>query len=211
MIILITSIQFKLACIGLFYVFGLLCLTEFNRLIEHKSSVSYLIFTAIYFLFSFGSITFQDGNIINEVSQIFHVISIFVNLFLIKDLFSQKELPNLISNQFINTTFYITSGFVFLILIAFNFGEYNSQLILGIFLLIWTNDSFAYIIGKNFGKQKLFLSISPKKNSRRFFGRCFFCSNWQLFYRKSSPFTKLYKLVNHKRFNQCIWNPRRLG
>ena len=175
-IILITSIQFKLACIGLFYVFGLLCLTEFNRLIEHKSFVSYLIFTAIYFLFSFGSITFQDGNIINEVSQIFHVISIFVNLFLIKDLFSQKELPNLISNQFINTTFYITSGFVFLILIAFNFGEYNSQLILGIFLLIWTNDSFAYIIGKNFGKQKLFLSISPKKTVEGFLGGVFFAA-----------------------------------
>jgi phosphatidate cytidylyltransferase len=173
-ILLITCIQHKYACIGLFYIFGLVCLTEFNRLIKQKSSVSYLIFTLIFLLFSFGGFLFNKSEIINQLSQIFHVLSIFVNLFLIRDLFSSRELPNLLSNQFINTTFYITSGFIFLILIAFNFGDYNPQIILGIFLLIWTNDSFAYLIGKNFGKQKLFVSISPKKTIEGFLGGVFF-------------------------------------
>ena len=175
-IILITCIQNKYVCIGLFYVFGLVCLMEFNRLIKQKSSVSYLIFTSIYILFSLGEILFGTGEVINQLSQIFHVLGIFVNLFLIRDLFSSKELPNLISNQFINTTFYISSGFVFLILIAFNFGDYNPQIILGIFMLIWTNDSFAYIVGKNFGKQKLFSSISPKKTVEGFLGGVFFAA-----------------------------------
>ncbi len=176
MIILITCIQNKYVCIGLFYVFGLVCLMEFNRLIKQKSSVSYLIFTGIYILFSLGEILFGTGEVINQLSQIFHVLGIFVNLFLIRDLFSSKELPNLISNQFINTTFYISSGFVFLILMAFNFGDYNPQIILGIFMLIWTNDSFAYIVGKNFGKQKLFSSISPKKTVEGFLGGVFFAA-----------------------------------
>jgi|TARA_B110000971_G_scaffold51434_1_gene52006 phosphatidate cytidylyltransferase len=149
---------------------------EFNRLIKQKSSVSYLIFTSIYILFSLGEILFGTGEVINQLSQIFHVLGIFVNLFLIRDLFSSKELPNLISNQFINTTFYISSGFVFLILIAFNFGDYNPQIILGIFMLIWANDSFAYIVGKNFGKQKLFSSISPKKTVEGFLGGVFFAA-----------------------------------
>jgi len=175
-IILITCIQNKYVCIGLFYVFGLVCLMEFNRLIKQKSSVSYLIFTSIYILFSLGEILFGTGEVINQLSQIFHVLGIFVNLFLIRDLFSSKELPNLISNQFINTTFYISSGFVFLILIAFNFGDYNPQIILGIFMLIWANDSFAYIVGKNFGKQKLFSSISPKKTVEGFLGGVFFAA-----------------------------------
>ena len=173
-ILLITCIQHKYACIGLFYIFGLVCLTEFNRLIKQKSSVSYLIFTLIFLLFSFGGFLFNKSEIINQLSQIFHVLSIFVNLFLIRDLFSSRELPNLLSNQFINTTFYISCGFIFLILIAFNFGDYNPQIILGIFLLIWTNDSFAYLIGKNFGKQKLFVSISPKKTIEGFLGGVFF-------------------------------------
>jgi phosphatidate cytidylyltransferase len=34
---------------------------------------------------------------------------------------------------------------------------------IGMFLLIWTNDSFAFLTGKFFGKRKLFERISPKK------------------------------------------------
>lgn len=34
---------------------------------------------------------------------------------------------------------------------------------IGMFLLIWTNDTFAYLTGKYFGKTKLFERISPKK------------------------------------------------
>ena len=186
-ILLITCIQHKYACIGLFYIFGLVCLTEFNRLIKQKSSVSYLIFTLIFLLFSFGGFLFNKSEIINQLSQIFHVLSIFVNLFLIRDLFSSRELPNLLSNQFINTTFYISSGFIFLILIAFNFGDYNPQIILGIFLLIWTNDSFAYLIGKNFGKQKLFASISPKKTIEGFLGGVFFSAIGSYFIALLAP------------------------
>lgn len=42
------------------------------------------------------------------------------------------------------------------------------------FILIWVNDSFAYFIGKNFGAQKLFPSISPKKTVEGFLGGLFF-------------------------------------
>jgi phosphatidate cytidylyltransferase len=40
----------------------------------------------------------------------------------------------------------------------------------GTFVLIWTNDSFAYLVGKNFGKTKLFERISPKKTIEGFLG-----------------------------------------
>jgi phosphatidate cytidylyltransferase len=35
--------------------------------------------------------------------------------------------------------------------------------ILGVLLLTWTNDTFAYLIGKQIGRRKLFERISPKK------------------------------------------------
>ena len=41
--------------------------------------------------------------------------------------------------------------------------EYNGQVILGIFLIIWSNDTGAYFSGKAFGKRKLFERISPNK------------------------------------------------
>ena len=36
-------------------------------------------------------------------------------------------------------------------------------LIMGIFILIWVNDTFAYLVGRSIGRTKLFPSVSPKK------------------------------------------------
>ena len=42
--------------------------------------------------------------------------------------------------------------------------------ILGVFLLVWTNDTFAYLSGNLFGKHKLYEKISPKKTWEGFAG-----------------------------------------
>ena len=39
-----------------------------------------------------------------------------------------------------------------------------------IFVLIWTNDTCAFVFGKSFGKRKLFERISPKKTVEGFLG-----------------------------------------
>ena len=41
--------------------------------------------------------------------------------------------------------------------------SYQFELILGVFIIIWINDTMAYIIGKNTGKHKLMKQVSPKK------------------------------------------------
>ena len=41
---------------------------------------------------------------------------------------------------------------------------------LAIFILIWTNDTFAYLTGMAIGRHKLFARISPKKSWEGFFG-----------------------------------------
>lgn len=48
-------------------------------------------------------------------------------------------------------------------LIAFRGGGYEPNLIMGVLLLVWVNDIFAYFIGSRFGKHKLFPRVSPKK------------------------------------------------
>ena len=55
-------------------------------------------------------------------------------------------------------------------MIPFTKGEYNPHILISILILIWVNDSFAFLIGKNFGKQKLFKSVSPKKTVEGFIG-----------------------------------------
>ena len=63
---------------------------------------------------------------------------------------------------------YIVPSMVFLTLIPKQFGNYDTLVLLFVFILMWVNDSFAFLIGKNFGKQKLFEKISPKKTVEGF-------------------------------------------
>src|SRR5690606_3819133 len=42
-------------------------------------------------------------------------------------------------------------------------GEYNHRLPLGFMLILWGNDTGAYLVGKFLGKRRLFERISPKK------------------------------------------------
>ncbi|MDO9512616.1 MAG: phosphatidate cytidylyltransferase [Bacteroidales bacterium] len=44
------------------------------------------------------------------------------------------------------------------------------ELILGLFLMTWIYDTFAYIFGISFGKHKLFERVSPKKSWEGFWG-----------------------------------------
>lgn len=42
-------------------------------------------------------------------------------------------------------------------------GDYNYQIVLGFFFLLWANDTGAYLVGRKLGRTKLFERISPKK------------------------------------------------
>jgi len=168
------ALQSQHLLIGLFFVFGLICIAEFNKLINQKGISSYVIFVISYLVFAYWQLVLNTNEGFNETIQILHVLTIFVMLFLIKDLFSKKTLPLFITNKYINTTFYLSSAFIFIILIANYYETFNPNILLGSFILVWVNDSFAYLVGKNFGKQKLFASISPKKTVEGFLGGLFF-------------------------------------
>ncbi|GAA4798864.1 phosphatidate cytidylyltransferase [Litoribaculum gwangyangense] len=172
--LLIICLKFEQLLIALFFVFGLICMGEFKKLIQLKSKIPYIIFILLYAVFGYWQIVLNTNTGLNEATQILIVLSIFVELFLIKDLFSGKTIPLFASKRFILTTFYLSSAFVFLILITNYHQNYNPSILLGSFILVWVNDSFAYLIGKNFGKQKLFEKISPKKTVEGFLGGLFF-------------------------------------
>jgi len=72
--------------------------------------------------------------------------------------------------KYVVSILYLISGFIFIALIPFYRGEFSASIIVSVFILIWTNDTFAYLVGKNFGKRKLLERISPKKTVEGFFG-----------------------------------------
>lgn len=57
----------------------------------------------------------------------------------------------------------------------YQFGEeYHYEVIMAYFFVLWANDTGAYLIGRKFGKTKLFPSISPKKTWEGSLGGAFF-------------------------------------
>ena len=172
--LLLFCLNNKHLVVALFFVFGIICLGEFIKLIQLKSKVPYLIFVILYVFFAYWQLLANTSKGFNEITQILIVITIFVELFLIKDLFSQKTIPLFASKRYILTTFYLSSAFIFIVLIANYYETYNPGILLGSFILVWVNDTFAYLVGKNFGKQKLFEKISPKKTVEGFLGGLFF-------------------------------------
>ncbi len=101
-------------------------------------------------------------------------ITVVTGFYLIKNLFSAKIRRLSKPYKLHITLFYVISGFVFLTLLPSHGDEFSPYTVAGLFVLIWTNDTFAYIVGKSFGRHKLFPSISPKKTIEGFFGGLIF-------------------------------------
>jgi phosphatidate cytidylyltransferase len=98
----------------------------------------------------------------------------FQVLFIVIGIISMYEIHRLRKNKskLIPITFVLTP---FIIIQMFNLNNnlnetYNPSIILFMFLLVWSFDSFAYIFGINFGKNKIMPSISPKKSWEGFCG-----------------------------------------
>ena len=61
--------------------------------------------------------------------------------------------------------FYFTLPFTLLCYFPYmTSGEWQPKIIFFPFILVWINDTFAYLFGSKFGKHKLFPRISPKKS-----------------------------------------------
>ena len=57
-----------------------------------------------------------------------------------------------------------------LIPILSNYDNYLPDILFGFFILLWANDTFAYLTGILIGRHRLFERISPKKSWEGFFG-----------------------------------------
>ena len=140
----------------LFMAFGLACLYEFKRLVKIRGYYVFLAYLALWWAFIY---IVQDFTVI----RLLMVITLTVNLALLSYLFSSKESGFSDVQKLLLAVFYIGGGCIFLTMIPYQNDRFAQYLIMGIFILIWVNDTFAYLVGSTIGKNKLFPSISPKK------------------------------------------------
>ncbi len=156
----------------LFGIFLLIAVYEFCSLTKINAILP-MLFSAI----SYGSIVYLSINNINLSSSF--DLSILVATLIISTkcmflLFDTTKNSIDKTSKYLYFLGYVLFPFIILTKIPFGIKGYNPKIILGIFILIWTNDTFAYIVGKSIGKHKLFERISPKKTIEGFVGGVLF-------------------------------------
>lgn len=173
--VLIFSILYsKITFISLFFILMLFCLYEFKKMIQLKSIFPYII-GVLFFIF--GNILNVDdvpSRTIFEYVGVILFLTIFITFASI--LFAKKEEVISHLGKIFLAVIYIVVPFTLMVQIPFLNASFNyvNTTILGVFILIWINDTFAFLIGKNFGKLKLMERISPNKTIEGFVGGMIF-------------------------------------
>ena len=185
-ILLLTSILYSTESFFiLFGVFLIIAIYEFCHLVQINSVFPILFGTSLYAAVTlvshynkqttaFLNRTFQtefDLNVdIQHLDLTLLAVTIVVSIKCILFLFYDSIQKISTSSKYLYLLGYITLPFIFITKISFGINDYNPKIIVGLFILIWTNDTFAYIVGKSIGKNKLFEKISPKKTIEGFLG-----------------------------------------
>ena len=161
----------------LFGIFLLITVVEFCDLVQINKIIPLLIAGGAYFLFY--TTNFQQDLIYWSKPALVPTLSalaltLFISIKCMVFLFDNKSTQIGTVSKYSYLIGYIILPFVFITKIPFGDKGYNPKIIIGIFILIWTNDTFAYIVGKSIGKTKLFERISPKKTIEGFVGGVIF-------------------------------------
>jgi phosphatidate cytidylyltransferase len=147
----------------LFCIFAFFCLIELMPMIRLRQWAIYPILPLAYYFVVWKGIAY------NAV-LILLIAVLIVNVYLIRDLVLVNRIALFNTKKHVIALLYLIGSSLFLALIPDVVENYQPELLIGIFSIIWVNDSFAYIFGKNFGKHKLMKRISPKKTIEGFVG-----------------------------------------
>ncbi|MFV8393140.1 phosphatidate cytidylyltransferase [Flavobacterium sp. LB2P6] len=173
----------------LFGIFLIIAVYEFCNLIQIHKIFPILFGTTLYTIVTlvshYNKITTHTINQIfntdleiavntQQLDLVLLVIALVVSIKCILFLFYDNIQKISTSSKYLYLLGYIILPFVFITKISFGINDYNPKIIIGLFILIWTNDTFAYIVGKSIGRTKLFEKISPKKTIEGFLGGIIF-------------------------------------
>ena len=161
--LLVSAILFSkdtfLILFGFFYIVAVF---EFCRLYQINKITGYAI-SVIFAL----SLFFTNNNTLNSTYLIVLPFSCYLIIDLFQNQFS-KENPTI--KKYLHLIGYVVIPFLIITQLPYLNEAYTPLLILSIFIMIWCNDTFAYICGKLLGKHKLYEKISPKKTIEGFIG-----------------------------------------
>lgn len=165
--ILVTATLYLPSFLLLFGIFLLITVAEFCELIHIKRFLPIAIAIFAYVLFSYFDLS-------KTTEMLLLAATLFVSAKCIYFLFQKNQKPVDALSKYVFLIGYIILPIILITKIPCIGSAYNPKIIIGIFVLIWANDTFAFVVGKSIGRHKLFERISPKKTIEGFLGGLIF-------------------------------------
>lgn len=175
-LILVSGIFFsQYSFLLLFAIISLIAMNEFNTLFKSYIDKTFKFLISIFHILILIFFIINKANFDKYGSLYFYsglsFILILANItFLVTNLFKTKHANLQAPHIAIFNLLYICIPFILFMDIAFINGTYSPFIIFTIILLIWTNDTGAYIVGRLIGRKALFKSVSPNKTREGFIG-----------------------------------------
>ncbi len=134
---------------------------------QEKPQLGFSIFSSfvILALFSFPIFQLKDSIL---ALLLFPLLAIFM-------VFKGKNSALKLMGLWAFSLLYVTLPSILGILIGVQENNSSLPVLLGLLIMIWSNDTFAYLVGRQFGKRKLLERVSPKKTIEGFIGGLVFC------------------------------------
>lgn len=150
---------------GLFLIFTILGTFEFFQMLEKTEIIAQKHFGTILASILYILLFLVAIKAISAMYLVAMVLLVFV--IPVRELYrtdSDKPLPNIASTLFGIVYVAIPFGLMNFMYYYGNPKAETFHLLLGFFVILWTADTFAYLTGTKFGKNRLFERISPKKS-----------------------------------------------
>ncbi len=149
--------------------FAILGALELQRLESESPAQGYIVYYDIIavFLISLYPVISQLVNA--EIAMLLICISVCMRF--IMQIYSHNDNPAVKLGNSLLTYIYVG---VPLLLASSMYLEYGGGIVLVMFLMIWLNDTGAYMVGCSIGRHKLFPRVSPKKSWEGFLGGMLF-------------------------------------
>jgi phosphatidate cytidylyltransferase len=155
---------------GLMMVFIVWAMLEFYEIIIRKGALAAKVIGLLNGVFLFVAGFLYAQNIVTATIFAYLIpltILLFMGQLYSRDNYSFRTITcTLTSITFIAAPFALLNGLAF----PAAGGTYYPKILLGFFVLLWSNDTFAYLTGMKFGRRRLFERISPQKTWEGFFG-----------------------------------------
>lgn len=138
------------------------CVGEFYKMVTAHISPAGRVIGLVLSVLTFGIVAAHQYGLIFSLAYLTWLIPLVPMVFIAELLGKSPKPFNSIAFSFLGIV-YVLLPFLFFFALAFIEGRYNYRIPLGFLLILWANDTGAYLVGRAFGRHKLFERISPKK------------------------------------------------